>query len=375
MFKKIITLLFLPIVCYASTIQLLEELTNAHGGSGFEGPVRDILKRELGNLGLPMQTDRMGNLYAFRETDSGKPKVLLMAHMDEVAFIIREISDDGYLYFDQIGWWLDPVVVGEKWVVTTAKGPIKGVTGMESSHILEGYPAVPAVSKKKMFVDIGVSSKEEAEALGIRPGLPITPDVKFEVLNGTNRYCAKAFDDRVALVAILKALENVKDVELPCEVTFAATVQEEFVMKGSQAVFATAKPEVVVNVEVGIARDFQVQFPNHLSHHPKLGKGPTIFVFDCTLLPSNDLVEYFSQLATSHAIPFQYESQNINYGHDGCRLQGSGTGTHVINLGIPTRYVHSHYGVIDRSDLDHMVTLIENFLRNFGKEEMDSFSY
>lgn len=319
MIKQIFLFILFPFLCHASTIQLIEELTEAHGGSGFESPVREILRREIRALGYSMQTDAMGNLYAFRETNTGKPKVLLMAHMDEVAFIIREISNDGYLLFDQVGWWLDPVVVGQKWVVSTPKGIVKGVTGMESSHILEGYPSVPAVSKKKMFLDIGVSSKEEAEALGIRPGLPITPDVKFEVLNGTNRYCAKAFDDRIALIAILKALENVQGADLPCEIAFAATVQEEFAMKGAQAVFAMTKPEVVINIEVGIARDFPVQFPNHLSQHPKLGKGPTIFVYDGIMLPSNGLVEYFSQLATSYTIPFQYESQAMNYGQDGGR--------------------------------------------------------
>lgn len=166
----------------------------------------------------------------------------------------------------------------------------------------------PPISQKKLFLDIGASSKEEAEIMGIRPGLVITPDVTFEILNGTNRYCAKAFDDRIALAAIIQTLQELAEEELTCEVVVAATVQEEFVMKGSQAVFASTKPDVVINIEVGIAKDFPAHFPTHLSPTPKLGAGPTVFVYDNSMLASNGLVEHFSNLG----IPFQYEAELVN---------------------------------------------------------------
>jgi len=356
------------------TLELIRSLTNAPAGCGFEGPVRNIMKDQLKDLLIEMKTDKMGNFIGFREKDTEKPRVLLMAHMDEVAFIIREISEDGFIFFDNIGWWIDPVIVGQKWVISTPQGRVTGITGIESSHIIVGYPTIPPVSQKKMFLDIGVKSKKEAEALGIRPGLPITPDVDFVVMNGTDRYCAKAFDDRIALAAIIMALKNLEGKELPCEVVIAATVQEEFVMKGSQAVFANTHPDVVVNIEVGIARDFPVLFPNHLSNSPCLGMGPTIFVYDNSMLPNNNLVNYFTFIAKKYDVPFQYEAELINYGQDGCRLQGAGCGTYVINLGIPTRYVHAHYGITDRNDFDHMVFLLENFLRNFDQASLSDLS-
>ncbi len=352
------------------TLELIRDLSNAPGSGNFEGPVRDILKRELEELQFSMQTDHLGNLLGFREMAAGKPRVLLMAHMDEVAFLIREITEEGFIVFDSIGNWVDPVVVGQKWVISTPKGPIKGITGMESSHVIVEYPKLPPISQKQLFLDIGVKSKEEAEALGIRPGLPITPDVAFEVMNNTERYCAKAFDDRLALAAIITALKNVSEKELPCEIVFAATVQEEFWMVGSQAVFASTHPEVVVNVEVGVARDFPVIFPNHLSHHPCLGKGPSIFVYDSSMLPSNGLVEYFIVLAQNNLIPFQYEAEGVNFSQDGCRLQGAGCGTHVINLGIPTRYIHAPYGIADRFDFDKMVELLVCFLQSFDDDAL-----
>lgn len=373
---KLFLLIFLCSFAVASendeTVELLRSLTNAHAGCGFEKPVRDILKEELKDLLIELKTDKMGNLIGKREVNTNKPRVLLMAHMDEVAFIVREITEDGFLYFDNVGWWIDPVIVGQKWIVSTPKGNVKGITGIESSHVTVGYPQIPPLSQKKMFLDIGVQSKEEAEALGIRPGLPITPDVEFEILNGTSRYCAKAFDDRVALAAIIQVLKELKKEKLPCEIVFAATVQEEFVVKGSQVVFESTHPDVVINLEVGIARDFPVQFPNYLSQKPSIGQGPTIFVYDNSMLPSNGLVNRFLSLTEEHSIPFQFETENINYGHDGCRLQGAGTGCYVINLGIPTRYVHAHYGVLDRIDFDHMVQLLKEFLRSFNHEAMSN---
>ncbi|MGE0197703.1 MAG: M42 family metallopeptidase [Simkaniaceae bacterium] len=379
MFKKLLLHLFvLSTVVFAHendpTLELIRMLTNAHGGSGFEGPVRNIMKEQLSDLLVGLKVDKMGNLIGFRETGTGKPRVLLMAHMDEVAFIVREISEEGFIYFDSIGWWIDPVIVGQKWVISTPKGLVTGITGIESSHITIGYPKIPEVSQKRMFLDIGVSSKQEAEDLGIRPGLSITPDVDFQVLNGTNRYCAKAFDDRIALAAIITTLQKLKDVDLSCEVMVAATVQEEFVMKGAQAVFASTQPDVVVNLEVGIAKDFPLHFPNYLSHYPSLSRGPTIFVYDNSMLPTNGLVEYFTELAHTYEIPFQYEAELINYGQDGCRLQGSGCGTYVINLGIPTRYVHSHYGILDRSDFENMVLLLERFLTTFDQEALENLA-
>lgn len=346
-------------------VELIRVLTNAHGSSGFEKPVRKIVENQLDDLLVQMQVDKMGNLIGFREKNTGKPKVLLMAHLDEVAFIVREISEDGYIFFDNIGFWIDPVILGHKWVISTPKGPVHGVTGVESCHVIVGYPKNLTVSQKEMFLDIGVRSREEAEALGVRPGLPMTPDVDFQILNGTQRYCAKAFDDRIALASMITTLQKLKGVDLPCEICVAATVQEEFQMKGAQTVFDSIEPDVVINLEVAIARDFPVLFPNYLSNTPKISHGPAILVYDSSMLPANGLVEYFSWIANKYDIPFQYDSQLIFFGQDGCRLQTSGTGAYVINLGIPTRYVHSHHGILDRCDFDHMGLLLEKALKSF----------
>ena len=352
---------------------LLRALTEVPGASGFEGPVRKIVYDNLKDDLFNLHTDGMGNLIGSRDRGpSKKPRVLLMAHMDEVGFLIREIDEKGFVYFDNVGGWVDAVVLEQKWVISTPKGPVIGITGVESPHVISGYPKVESVSQKRMFLDIGVSSKAEAEALGIRPGLPITPLVTFEELNGTDRYVAKAFDDRIGLAVIIETIRQLRGEEIPCEVVVAATVQEEVGTRGALVVYESTKPDIVLNIEIGIARDFPVLYPNHLSEAPYLGKGPTIYVYDGSMIPNNNLVSFMVNVAENHHIPFQYESQVLWYSQDGCRLQTSGNGRAAINLGVPTRYVHSPYGIVDLSDFDQLVQLLKEALREMTGEVVDS---
>lgn len=358
--KRLLCLLVLFSQLLTANEELIKKLTEAHGASGFEGSIRRIVAESLQGVLEGTDVDGLGNLIGhLQKPQEGAPRVLLMAHMDEVGFLVRRIDENGFIFFDSVGAWIDPVILEHKWVITTPKGQVFGVTGVESAHVIEEYPKVTTPSQKKMFLDIGVSSRAEAEALGVRPGLPITPFVSFENLNGMDRYMAKAFDDRIGLAAVITALKNLKEENLACDVIFAATVQEEVGSRGAQAVFEGTLPNIVINVEVGIARDFPVLYPNFLTNTPCIGKGPTIDVYDSGMIPNNRLVDYFIDVAHMNGIPFQFEPQSLGYFQDGCRLQTSGQGCAVINICIPTRYVHSSYGVVDRKDFDSLVKLLE----------------
>ena len=155
-----------------------------------------------------------------------------MAHMDEVGFFVREITEDGYLKIDPAGSWLDPVLLSQKWIVMGTKGPVQGMTGAESVHIA-APESVKAISDKHLFIDVGAKSDKEVYALGIRPGMPVTPDTKFSVMNNSQRYAGKAFDDRVGLVVITEVLKRIKD-KTPNTVLVAATTQEEVGMRGAE---------------------------------------------------------------------------------------------------------------------------------------------
>jgi putative aminopeptidase FrvX len=347
--------------------RLLEELTNAHGAPGFEGPVRNILRREWAGLLTDLHTDGIGNLIGTKAGDG--PRVLLMAHMDEVGFLVRHIDENGFIYFNPQGGHFDQSVLTQRMAILTPRGIVHGFTGMKSGHILRPDERTRMVPLEDMFIDVGARSREEVtEKLGIRPGLPIVYDTEFRVLNGTGRYLAKAWDDRVGLAVITEALRRLKTSAHPNHVQVAATVQEENGLRGAAVVHATTKPDIVINLEIGIASDFPLLTSPRLSQEA-LGKGPSIFVFDNSMIPNNNFVEWIIAKAKAARIPYQFESVS-GYGEDGSVLQRSAAGIPAINIGVPTRYGHSQSGVIDRADFDHTVALIVEMVQKLSGAEV-----
>lgn len=349
-------------------VKLLAALTDAAAPSGFEGPVREILKREWQGLLTDIHADGIGNLFGTLAGPAGAPRVLLMAHMDEVGFLVRYIDDRGFVYVNNVGGYFDQSVLTQRMTIVTPKGEVTGYTGFKSGYIVSAEERAHPVRLEDMFIDVGVKSRAEAEALGIRPGLPVTYGTRFTVLNGTNRYLAKAFDDRVGLAVAIEALRQLQSTPHPNTVQMAATVQEENGLRGAAVVQATAKADIVINLEIGIAGDFPLQTSPKLSQEA-LGRGPAVFVFDGSMIPNAKYVDWIVDLARERQIPIQFESVS-GYGEDAAQVQKSGTGVPAVNIGVPTRYGHSQSGVIDRADFDNTVRLVVEMIRGLSADRV-----
>ncbi len=352
------------------TERLLEELTNAHGVSGFEGPVRDILRREWKDLLTDLHTDGLGNLIGSVPGSSDSPRVLVMAHMDEVGFLVRHIDENGYLYIHNVGGYFDQSVLTQRLSILTPGGEVLGYTGMKSGHILRPDERDRMVPLSDMFVDVGATSRAEAEAMGLRAGLPVAYATKFEVMNGTRRYLAKAFDDRAGLAVITEALRRLRGRSHPNQVLVAATVQEEIGLRGASVVTASTSPDIVINLEIGLASDFPLLTSKALSQE-ELGKGAGIFVFDGSMIPNNKYIDWILKLADENTITVQLESVT-GYGEDAAMIQKSARGVPAVNIGIPTRYAHSQSGVIDRADYDRTVDLVVKMIEHLTASEVAS---
>jgi putative aminopeptidase FrvX len=352
------------------TVKLLAELTNANGAPGFEGPVRDILRREWQGLVKDLHTDGIGNLLGSLPGQSESPRVLLMAHMDEVGFMVRAIDSDGFIYFNPIGGYIDQSVLTQRFTILTPKGPVIGYTGMKSTHIVPTEERSQMVPLQEMFIDIGAHSREEAvENFGVRPGLPITYRTQFEVLNsGTNRYLAKAWDDRVGLAIITQALQQLKSAPHPNNLQIAATVQEEIGLRGAAVVQASAAADIVINLEIGIASDFPLRTSMKLSQE-SLGRGATVFVFEGSMIPNAKYIDWIARVAKEEHIPIQFTSVT-GYGQDAAQIQKAGTGIPAVNLGVPTRYGHSQSGVIDRADYDATLKLVVRMIQKLSAADV-----
>ena len=356
----------------ASSLALLEELTNADAPSGFEGPVRDILRTRWQGLLQNLHTDGVGNLLGELPGGSGQPRVLLMAHMDEVGFLVRFIDDNGFVYFHSVGGSYNQSVLTQRMTILTPKGPIVGYTGFKSGHAFQGNERNEMVQLRDMFLDVGASSRREAIELGIRPGLPIAYRTRFEPLNGTGRFLAKAWDARVGLATITEVVQNLQSQPHPNTVQVAATVQEEIGMRGAAVVYETFQPDIVINIEIGIASDFPLK-ASPKEAQGTLGDGPSVFVFDGSVIPNHNFVDWIIAQAEANDIPYQFESVS-GYGEDASRLQLAGKGVPVVNLGITTRYGHGQSGVIDIADYRNAVELVTTLVRGLDQETVTNMT-
>jgi len=336
--------------------RLLEELTNAYGPPGFEEPVRVIMRRELAPLAGRIETDGLGSLIAeLKGSDS--PRVMLAAHMDELGMLVKYIAPDGFIHFEPLGGWLDQALIGQRFVILARKGPVEAVTGLKTPHVMSVEERGKPLARERMFLDAGAASKQDAEErLGIRPGDPIAPDSKFMVLNGGRLYLAKAWDDRIGLAVMIETLRRLKDNRPPNTLYAVSTVQEEIGLRGAQTATYLVKPDIGINLEVGVAADYPGTGPEEAQE--RLNGGPGIFLKDSSMLPNLKLRDYAIETARTRNIPVQFDVVHGSYGEDGAEMQRAFGGIPSINITIPARYLHNHNGVISRDDFDRTVDLI-----------------
>ena len=359
-FALLIALYAISSASFAGPDQLLrysQQLSELPGVSGYEEPIRQYVIRNLKSIPGHHKVDGMGNvLFYYGEFNPNRKTVLLMAHMDEVGFVVKEIDDQGFIRVIPVGGWATHVVWEQPWLIQTNKSPVPAVSGMDSLHVVADYRNVPKVSMDQFFLDTGLS-REELLAKGVHPGVSVVPDFTFKKLG--HYYQGKALDDRLGVAILLNLAKRFASETKPnhsrLNIAFAFTTQEELGTRGSKIISERIKPDVVLNLDSGIAHDYPMQFTQ--SKGPKLGGGPTLFIFDGSMMPNHSLIEFLSETAIQSKIPFQWESE-ISYSQDGASVQQSGQGSAVVNIGIPTRYVHSHAGVFDYQDLKYTQDLL-----------------
>ncbi len=350
-----------------ATLQMMKELTEAPGVPGHEGAVRAIMSRYLSPLG-EVVTDGLGSVVG---VSTGKgvnkdnaPRVLLAGHMDEVGFMVTMIDDDGYLKFQGLGGWWEQVMLAQRVTIQTHKGDIVGVFGSKPPHILSAEERKKIVEKNKMFIDIGVTSKEEAKAAGIRPGDPVIPICPFTVMVNEKMLLAKAWDNRFGCALAVETLKALGD-DHPNTLYAGATVQEEVGLRGAQTLSHMVDPDVAISLDVGIAGDT----PEVKKHEAqgKLGDGPVILIYDGTLIPNLKLRNLIVDVAEAEGIPYQFDSVAAG-GTDGGRFQLTGNGVPSITIGIPARYIHSAASIINRDDFDNATRLLVAAIRRLDAD-------
>jgi putative aminopeptidase FrvX len=335
------------------TTALLRDLSNAAGPSGFEEPVRKLMVERMRPYTKSITYDGLGSVIAAQGTSG--PRVMLDAHMDELGGMVRRITGDGFLSMQMLGGWLDQALVDQRWVIITARGPVKAVTGLRDVHVATADERSRVFSRDSLFLDIGAKTAAEARAMGVEPGDPVVPDAPFEILNGSQNYLGKAWDDRVGCAVLLEVMRRFATTAHPNQIFYAATTQEEVGLRGAHSAADAIKPDVGIAIEGGIAGDMPGTHPEETQ--AKLGAGPGIFLYDSSALPNRKMVALTKAAAAEKKIPLQLDLVQ-GYGDDSAEIQKSTMGVPTVNLVVPVRYTHAHNGIMNRGDFDRMVDLV-----------------
>lgn len=341
-------------------LNIIEKLSNAHGVSGYEDEIREIIREELEDFVDEVRVDRMGNIICIK--NGSKPELMIAAHMDEIGFMVKYIDDKGFIRFTPLGGWFSQIALGQRVVLHGNKGEVYGVIGSKPPHLMKEEERRKVVDIKDMFIDVGASSKDEAREMGLEVGTTITIDRKL--VKSGKKLTGKAFDNRAGVAAMIQA---VKQTESKSTIYAVGTVQEEVGLKGARTSAFALEPDAAIATDVCVATDF----PGAESAHKdiKLGKGPAITVADASgrgLIASKKVLEWLRNTAEKNEIPYQMEvAEGGTTDATAIHLTKAGIPTGVIS--IPSRYIHSPVEVIDFEDLKNASLLVSKALETAVK--------
>jgi len=339
-----------------ATAQLLKALSEAPGPSAFEEDVRRIVVNEFNAVGATIEYDGLGSVLATLPGNTTGPRVMVTAHMDEVGLMVQHITADGFIRVKTLGGILDQALPDQRWTILGRNGPVMAVSGLRTTHVLPPAQRASVWSLEDTFLDVGALSREEVERMGIRPGDGIAPQSEFVVM-ANGRYAGKAWDDRVGLGVMIAAARRIRSegLTLPAQVIWVATTQEEIGLRGAQTAVDKARPDIGISIEAGVSADYPAIGPTQAQE--RLGGGPGIFLLDSSMIPNRKFRDFFFDVAQQARIPLQ-PNVLTGYGEDGAEIQRYDTGRATVNMTVPTRYLHGHTGVIQRTDFDRAVELL-----------------
>ena len=320
---------------------ILKALCETSGVSGDEGRVRDIILEHVKPYADSVIVDIMGNVIALKRGRSDEKKLMLCAHMDEVGFIVSGITEKGYLKFQTVGSVDSRVLVGKR--VKIGKNDILGVVSLKAVHLQTSSERENAVKEKDLYIDIGAKDKEDA-AKYVSLGDYASFDTEFGEF-GDGFYKGKAFDDRCGCAAMLEAIKN----ECEYDTYFCFTVQEECGCRGAQVCANRVRPDAAMILESTTCADVS-DVPKHLEVTTQKG-GAAISILDRGSCSNIELTQKLYSLCEKENVLVQYKRTTMG-ANDARAVQVASGGTLTCVVSVPCRYLHSHVGVISKSDYE-----------------------
>jgi len=341
----------------------LREIVNTPSPSGYEEHAAEVYRQYCRPFADKIHTDVHGNVWAIANPDA-EQKIMLAGHMDEIGFIIHYIDDNGMLYFSTIGGHDSAIIVGQRvWV--HGKDRIVGVIGRKAIHLLEDEERKKKPEVKDYWIDIGASSRGEAEAL-VKLGDVATYQWEFQMLLG-DRAVARGFDNKMGSFIVAEALRYLKEdggLDKNVGVYAVATVQEEIGLRGARTSAFAIAPQSGLAVDVNHAVDYPGLAKSRYGQLD-VGKGPSVM----RGANANPVVfRTLCEAAEEQGIPFQVDVAAGGTGTDGNAMQLNREGMAVGILGVALRYMHTPCEVLSLTDVDNCARLMAAYCRKVRKD-------
>ncbi len=327
---------------------MLKDLCLINGASGDEVAVRDYIISQIKDY-CDYKVDSLGSVIAFKKGKKTPAKsVSFNAHMDEVGFIITDVTDEGYLRFSPVGG-IDSRVCLDR-VVSIGKNGVKGVIGDKAAHLLEKDETETVPKFDKLLIDIGATSKDEA--LGSVSLGDFAYFVSDYYTFGNGFIKAKALDDRIGCMLMIELIKS----DLEYDTTFCFNVQEEVGLRGAKCTSFAVQSDISVILEATTAADFDGV--NGSDKVCILGCGAVISFMDRRTIYDKELYNLAMTTAKDNDIPVQTKTA-IAGGNDAGAIQQSGRGSRVMAISLPCRYIHSGASVVKEEDIKNTRKLLK----------------
>ena len=352
----------------AKSLKFLEEYLNNAAPTGYESNGQKIWMKYLKPYVDEFITDNYGTAVGVINPEK-KFKVVIEGHSDEISWYVNYITDNGLIYVIRNGG-SDHQIAPSKWVnIHTKNGIVKGVFGWPAIHVRDHAKEAPP-KIDNIFIDIGAKDKKEVEKMGVHVGCVITYPDSFHILN-KNKFVCRAIDNRAGgfmIAEVARLIKENKD-KLPFCLYVTNSVQEEIGLRGAEMITNTLKPNLAIVTDV--THDTSTPMIEAKKQgDAKIGKGPVI-----TYAPAvqNNLREKIIRIAEKNKIPYQRLASSRYTGTDTDAFAYSNGGVPSALISLPLRYMHTTVEMVQKEDVENVIRLIYETLKNIKSNE--SFSY
>ncbi len=347
------------------SLAFLKSLLDTPGPSAFEAAPARLWRIEAERFADEVRGDVSGNSYATLNP-SGRPRVMLAGHIDEIGVMVTHIDDDGYVSFDTIGGWDHQVFVGQRVRLLGREGPVDGVVGKKAIHIMDKDDREKVSKVEDLWIDVGAASRDEARRR-LRIGDPgVLAAGVIEFPNG--RLVSRSIDNRIGAYVVLEAVRllSSEGARPAAAVMAVATTREEIAATGGGARSSAValEPDAAVVVDVTHATDYPgIDKRKHGDY--RLGGGP---VLSRGASVSESVFELLAAAAEAEGIPYSIEAASRDTHTDAEAIFNAHRGVATALVSVPNRYMHSPNEMIALDDLDRTARLLAAFVRRLAPD-------